>query len=50
VSDNIRKDYVVQFYPTAAVNVKTDRPFKKVVVAKNGQAALDLTHIAHQDE
>ncbi len=47
-SNNVRKGYIVQFYPTHAVNIKTGRPFKKMIIAKNGKAHLDTTHILEQ--
>jgi phytanoyl-CoA hydroxylase len=49
VSNHVRKGYIVQFFPSQAVNVKTGKPFRKMMIAKNGKAELDTTYIEEQD-
>ncbi|SFS74362.1 phytanoyl-CoA dioxygenase family protein [Paenibacillus sp. BC26] len=43
VSDSIRKGYILQYFPTHTKNVKTGTVFKKMVVAKDGKAHLDVS-------
>jgi phytanoyl-CoA hydroxylase len=49
VSDHIRKGYIVQYFPTDSTNVKTGKTFKKMIIATDGKANLNLTHIEEQD-
>lgn len=49
VSNATRKGYLVQYFPTHAVNIKTGKGFKKMVIAKNGLPSLDTSFIAEQD-
>jgi phytanoyl-CoA hydroxylase len=49
LSNSMRKGYIVQYFPTYAVNQKTGGTFKKMVIAKNGVPHLDASHVMQQD-
>jgi ectoine hydroxylase-related dioxygenase (phytanoyl-CoA dioxygenase family) len=50
VSNTIRKGYIVQFFPTQAVNAQTGNPFKKIAITKKGAAHLDLAYLEDQSD
>lgn len=50
ISQDIRKGYIVQYFPTHTLNVKSGKPFKKMVIARNGKAELDAAHIQEQGD
>ncbi|MFC4776624.1 phytanoyl-CoA dioxygenase family protein [Paenibacillus sp. GCM10023252] len=50
VSDSVRKGYILQYIPSGVVNIKTGATFKKMIIAKNGQAALDTSMLEGQDQ
>ncbi len=49
VSDSVRKAYIVQYYPSHAVSMKSGKPFKKMQIAKGGKPYLDASQIEEQD-
>ncbi|MCD9020815.1 phytanoyl-CoA dioxygenase family protein [Cohnella silvisoli] len=49
VSDNVRKGYILQYFPTHTTNLKNGKSFKKMVIAKDGKAFLDISNIKAQD-
>ncbi|WNR43460.1 phytanoyl-CoA dioxygenase family protein [Paenibacillus roseipurpureus] len=49
VSNSVRKGYILQYIPSGVKNIKTGATFKKMIIAKNGEAALDTSMLEGQD-
>jgi phytanoyl-CoA hydroxylase len=49
VSQSIRKGYILQYIPSHVQNIKTGKGFRKMIIAKEGKAHLDISMITEQD-